>query len=99
MQDPAAVPTVGREFSRAERLLIRFDVYSNGSETPTPTAVLLNRAGQKVLDVPVSPATGGGTHQIDLGLNQVPSADYLIEITVTGQGGEAKELVPLRVGS
>jgi len=99
MQDPAAVPTVGREFSRAERLLIRFDVYSNGGEIPNPTAVLLNRAGQKVLDVPVSVATGGGTHQIDLGLNQVPSAEYLIEITVNGQGGEAKELVPLRVGS
>ena len=93
--DAAAAPVVVREFSRAERLLIRFDVYGNA----TPTAVLLNRNGQKMADVPVAAATAGGSHQIELGLNSIAAGEYLVEITVKGATGEAKELVALRVGS
>ena len=93
--DAGAVPTVARNFSRSERLLIRFDVYGNA----TPTAALLNRGGDKMADVPVTAAAVGGTHQIDLGLGAMAAGEYLIEITVTGATGEAKELIPLRVGS
>ena len=88
-------PTVGREFSRTERLLIRFDVYGNA----TPAAMLLNRNGQKMADVPVAAAAAGGTHQIDLGLGSVAAGEYLVEITAKGATGEAKELIPLRIGS
>jgi VWFA-related protein len=97
--DGAAVPVATREFSRTERLLIRFDAYAPGSEQPQPTAALLNRTGQKMSDVPVTAAATGGTHQISLGLSSVPAGEYLVEITVKGTGDEAKELVPLRVGS
>ena len=93
--DADATPAVSREFSRTERLLIRFDVYGNA----TPTAVLLNRGGDKLADLPVAPTAVGGTHQIDLGLGAMAAAEYLIEITATGATGEAKELIPLRVGS
>ncbi|HEY5616625.1 MAG TPA: VWA domain-containing protein [Vicinamibacterales bacterium] len=93
--DAGAMPGVGREFSRTERLLIRFDVYGNAA----PTAVLLNRNGQKMADVPVTATTVGGTHQIDLSLASIATGEYLVEITVKGATGEAKELVPLRVGS
>jgi VWFA-related protein len=93
--DGNAVPGVGREFSRTERLLIRFDVYGNG----TATAVLLNRNGQKMADVPVTATSVGGTHQIDLSLASIATGEYLVEITVKGATGEAKELVPLRVAS
>ena len=93
--DASAVPTVARNFSRSERLLIRFDVYGNA----TPTAALLNRGGDKMADVPVTAAAVGGTHQIDLGLGAMAAGEYLIEITATGATGEAKELIPLRVGS
>ena len=89
--DANAVPGVGREFSRTERLLIRFDVYGNG----TATAVLLNRSGQKMADVPVTATSVGGTHQIDLSLASIATGEYLVEITVKGATGEAKELVPL----
>jgi hypothetical protein len=93
--DADATPAVSREFSRTERLLIRFDVYGNA----TPTAVLLNRAGGKLADLPVAPTTVGGTHQIDLGLSSIAAGEYLIEITATGATGESKELIPLRIGS
>ena len=90
--------SVGREFSRTERLLIRFDVYAAGTDAPTPTAALLNRSGQKMADVPVAPAAAGGTHAIDLGLNAIPAGEYLIEIDAAGASGKASEVagVPRR---
>lgn len=91
-RDPDAVPMASRDFSRTDRLLIRFDVYATGV---TPTATLLNRNGQKMADVPVAAATVGGTHQIDFGLGSIPPGEYLIEIAAQG----AKELVPLKIGS
>lgn len=91
--DATAVPAVAREFSRTERLLIRFDVYGGA----VPTAVLMNRSGNKMADVPIAAATAGGTHQIDMGLNTVPAGEYLVEITAKGATGEVKELVPVRV--
>jgi VWFA-related protein len=93
--DPAAVPAVARDFSRTERLLIRFEPYGNA----TPTAVLMNRNGQKMADVPVAASPSPGTHQIDLSLAPIAAGEYLIEITAKGATGEAKELIPLRVGS
>ena len=90
-----AVPTAAREFSRIERLLIRFDVYGNA----TPTAALLNRTGEKRADLPVTAAAVGGTHQIDLGLGSIAPGEYLIEVTAAGATGETKELIPLRVGA
>jgi hypothetical protein len=97
--DAAATPTAGREFSRTERLLIRFDAYAAGNEQVQPTAILLNRAGTKMADVPVTAAQAAGTHQINLSLASIPAGEYLVEIAVTSASGEAKELVALRVGS
>ena len=97
--DAAATPNAAREFSRTERLLIRFDVYAAGGEPAAPAAVLLNRAGSRMADVPVAAAQAGGTHQINLSLAAIPAGEYLVEITVKSASGEAKELVPLRVGS
>ena len=96
--DANAVPVAGREFSRTERLLIRFDAYGGGNQ-PAVTAALMNRSGQKMSDVPVAVAPIGGTHQIDMGLASVPPGEYLVEITVKGASGEVSELVPLRITS
>ena len=93
--DAAAVPVAGREFSRTDRLLIRFDVYGGA----TPTAALMNRTGQKMADLPVTPAKAGGTHQIDVGLNTIAAGEYLVEISVKGATSETQELVAVRVTS
>jgi len=96
----AAVPPANREFSRMMRLLIRFDSYGPGNEVPVPTAALLNNNGQKFTDVPVTAATAGGTHLIDMSLATIPPGEYVIEITVKGATGDtAKELVAFRVVS
>lgn len=89
--DGAAIPAPGRDFSRTERLLVRFSVYNGG----TPAAALLNRGGQKMSDLAVAPATAGGTHQIDLPLSGLPPGEYLVQIT----SSDATELVAFRVTS
>jgi hypothetical protein len=97
--DASAIPQPGREFLRTERLLIRFDAYGPGTEKPEVTAVLMNRAGQKMSDVQIAPGAAGTTHQIDLSLASIPTGEYLVEITAKGTGGDVKELVPFRLGS
>ena len=67
---------------------------------PGATAVLLNRAGAKMSDLPVTPSTiPGTTHEITLGLSTVPAGEYLVEITAKSAAGETKALIPLRVTS
>ena len=100
LQDAAAIPTTAREFSRAERLLIRFDAYGASGDKPTVTAAVLSRTGQKVSDVTVAAAAAGGAHQIDLGLNSMAAGDYVLEITAKSATGEtASELVAFRIGA
>jgi hypothetical protein len=96
--DAAAVPMARREFLRTERLLIRFDAYAPGSDQQV-TAALVNWAGDKLADVSVAAAEAGGTHQISLGLGSLAPGEYAVEITARGAAGQARELVPLRVGS
>jgi VWFA-related protein len=99
-QDAAAVPAAAREFSRTERLLVRFDAYAASGETPVTTAAVLNRAGDKVADVPVTAATVGGTHQLDVALNTFAAGEYVLAVTVTGASGEAAtEYVAFRIGA
>jgi hypothetical protein len=97
--DASAVPVPGREFSRTERMLIRFDAYGPGTDRPEVVAILMNRAGQKMSDIKIAPAAAGTMHQIDLGLASFPAGEYLVEITARSGAGEAKELVPFRLGS
>jgi VWFA-related protein len=97
--DASAIPSPGREFSRTERLLIRFDAYGPGTDKPEVTAVLMNRAGQRMSDVQIAPGTAAATHQIDLSLASIPTGEYLVEVTAKSASGEAKELVPFRLGS
>ena len=100
VSDAAAVPVASREFSRVERLLIRFDAYVPGSEKAAPVAVVLSPGGQKVTDLTVAPTTVGGTHQIDFALNGMAAGEYVLEITLKdATGAEAKEWIAIRVGA
>jgi VWFA-related protein len=97
--DGNATPVIGREFSRAERLIVRFDVYAAGTDAPKATATLLNRGGDKIADLPVTKAVAGGTHAFEVGLNTFPAGEYLIQIDVAGTSGTASEVLAIRVGT
>jgi VWFA-related protein len=91
--DAAAIPDTAREFTRTDRLLIRFSALGPGAQ---PQAVLLNRLGQRMSEIPVTAAAAGTTHQIDLGLNAVPPGEYLIEVRASPDAA-AGALIPFRI--
>jgi VWFA-related protein len=97
VSDPEAVPTSDRQFSRIERLLIRFDVYAP-APPPAVSMRLLNRNGDAMTSLsPQADAATAGRYALELPLGGIPAGEYLIEITAKGEAGEATELVPIRV--
>jgi VWFA-related protein len=95
--DPDAVPVATREFSRADRLLIRVPAYGPADGTLTVTARLLSRDGKPMMDLPVGIASGAEA-QIDLPLAGLAAGQYLVEIAA-GTDASQKQLVGFRVTS
>jgi len=94
--DPQAVPIVGREFSRTDRLLIVAKAYGPGQVPPKVTARLLNRANQRVADVEVVQRPDGGS-QAELGLSNLAPGEYGVDLAAAGDAGEAHQLVAFRI--
>jgi VWFA-related protein len=98
--DPSAMPSADREFSRTERLVIRFEAFAPGDLAPQTTARLLNRQGTSMRDLTVQPpAAGSATHNIDLPLAGLAPGDYLVEITARTEAGTVQELIAFKVTS
>jgi hypothetical protein len=96
--DPSATPVASREFSRAERLIIRFPTYAPAGDRQTVTARLLGRTGQPIRDLPVQMAAmPDGRHRLDLVLAGLPSGEYSVEFAAKSQAGEAKDRLEFRV--
>jgi VWFA-related protein len=93
--DADPLPVVGREFSRSERLVVRFDSYGAGM----PVARLLDRRGAPLRALAVTPAAAGGTHAIDLALNALVAGEYVLEIAVPAVPAATTELIAFRVRS
>jgi VWFA-related protein len=95
----AAVPVASREFSRTERLLIRFQAYGPGGAPPTITARLLGRMGHAMRELAVAPASTPGESAIDLPLAGLAAGEYMIEVTATSGTGDARDRIGFRVTS
>ena len=97
--DPDAPPVASREFSRTERLIIRFPAYAPGAERPMVSARLLSRSGKAMRDLQVQPVAPGDRNQIDLPLASLAAGEYQLEITAKSPAGEARDLISFRVTS
>ena len=93
--DMNALPSAVREFSKTDRLLVRAVAYGSGGTAPEITASVLNRAGQKVSDLPVT-TIAPNTGQVELTLTNFNPGDYAVALNASG-GGEAHEIVAFRV--
>jgi hypothetical protein len=91
-----AVPVAEREFSRAERLLLRVEAYAPGGVTPTVTARLLSRGGTAMSDLPIQMV--GGTADIEFALSAFAAGEYLIELNAKTDAGSAQEILAFKVG-
>ncbi len=98
--DAAAAPTATREFRRTERLFLRLDAVAPGGQAGALayTARLLNRQGDRMADLPVTPPADGTTATLDVPLASLPAGEFLIEIAAKGpDGADATELVAFRM--
>ena len=99
--DADAAPTGVREFSRRERLLIRFEAYAPGATPPTVAARLLNRQAAPMADLTVEPpGESGVTYYVDLPLAGLAPGEYLVEVSaMTADGSATRQLVGVKVTS
>jgi hypothetical protein len=93
----AGAPVAARQFSRTERLLLRFDAYGPAGTTPRPTLRLLNRQGEPIADLPAPAASGPSTFDVEIVLAAFPPGDYLVEIAATATEATSTVLLGLRI--
>jgi VWFA-related protein len=96
--DPAAPPTLVRQFSRTERLLIRVPAYGPGEALPSVSARLLNPIGQPMRTLATAPGPlVEGVTQFDLPLATFAPGEYRIEVTASSGSERTTELILFRV--
>jgi hypothetical protein len=93
-----APPIAKRDFSRAERLLIRVDAYAPSGEKPDVSAKLLNRDGHAMADVPVQ-SDQGKPFSIDLPLASLAPGEYVLELDAKAASGTAQQMVGFKIGA
>ena len=93
----APLPTVTRQFSRTERLLVRFDAYGPAGTIPKVAVRLLNKMGETILLFPEPAPVSGSTFDIDVSLGALPPSEYLIEISATSAGDTTKRLLGIKI--
>jgi VWFA-related protein len=94
---PDAPPTTSRQFSRTERLFLRFDAYGPAGTRPTVVLKLLNRMGDSMAELPAPTAVREATFECEVGLGGLPPGDYLIEIAATSNADTVKKLIAIRI--
>jgi VWFA-related protein len=94
--NPSAPPIAERNFSRADRVLVRVDGYTADGSAPELSARLLNRGGTAMSDIPVQPGSPG-QGMVEVGLSALAAGDYVIELNAKTGTGSAKELVAFKV--
>ena len=99
VQDWDAVPTANREFRRTDHLLLRFEAYTPGTEIAEVKARLLNRGGDAIVPLDVTPAEDGRPYQVDIAPVYLPPGDYVVELAATTLTSEITELIAFRLVS
>jgi VWFA-related protein len=94
---PSAIPSATRQFSRTERLFLRFEAYGPAGTRPDVSLRLLNRIGQPLGGLPAPTAASGSTFEADLGLASLPQGDYIIEITAVTPTDKGVRLLGVRI--
>jgi VWFA-related protein len=94
--DANAIPIPVREFRRTDHLLVRVGAQS-AAGTPTVTARLMNRDGGEMNALPTTPGAGPGLTNVDVPLANLPTGEFLIEITASDGGEKTSTLVAIRI--
>lgn len=97
-EDANPVPVASRQFSRADRLILRVPVYvAAGAATPAVSARLVSGFGSTMRELPVDRGPGIDIHQIDVSLAGLAPGDYAVDLRVQHPEGVARDTVAFRV--
>jgi VWFA-related protein len=94
--DANAMPIPVREFRRTDHLLVRVGTQNPGG-SPTVTARLLNRDGVAMNPLTTAPGPAPGLTNVDVPLANLPSGEFLIEISASDGDAKASELIAIRI--
>ena len=89
-----AHPVAGRRFARSDRVVVEGEAYA-GVE-PTITADLMNPAGQRLSELPVTNRRSG-LFRVNVPLASLASGAYIVRVRGSAAGQVAEQLVALRV--
>jgi VWFA-related protein len=84
-------PVARREFRRTDTMVVR----ASTTGQPTAIAQLLDRYGQRLTDIPVTPSAGAC--ELTLPLGNLGPGDYVIELSARGAAETARQYVAFRV--
>ena len=90
---PAAYP--GREFSRNERILMRFVIEGQLASTASVSVGLIDRRGKRLTDLPFTRTPAGWL--LDLPLQSIARGEYLIGVDAKAGEQHSTAYVPIRV--
>lgn len=99
LDDPAAVPTPVRAFTRSDRLVIRTPVWQARRGRVWTTAQVLNRRGQPMRALEAIPGSTDGVAAFDLPLAWLAPGEYYIEVAARQGGHAIAERILFRVSS
>jgi VWFA-related protein len=90
-------PATSREFTRTDRLLVRFAVFGPGGVPPIVTMRVLRQNGQPLGELPAPVVRADGRFDAEVGLAWMAAGAYLIEVRASGGTEQASALVPFRI--
>ena len=92
---PAATPTASRRLRKSDRLLVELEAYAD-SAVPELSIELLNQKGESLVSLPV-PAPASGHPRVEIPLQSLAPATYVLKVTAKTAADQAEQHVPFRV--
>ncbi len=90
-------PFAGRDFTRADRLFIRFAVYGSAARDAVVSAHLLTKAGAPLAELTAAPQATSGEYQVDLPLVSTARGEFIVAVEAVQGDLHPRALVPFRV--
>jgi hypothetical protein len=92
---PAATPTASRRLRKSDRLLVELEAYA-AAGTPELSIELLNQKGESLVSLPV-PAATGRHPRVEIPLQSLAPATYVLKVTAKTDAHHAEQHVPFRI--
>ena len=94
---PDPVAFAGRDFTRADRVLLRVAAYGTAAADAEVTAQLVGPRGTTLAELPIHSEGEGAGFRLDLPLSSLATGEFIIAIAARNSTERVETLVPLRI--